>query len=337
MPTVRSRRASPKAPKATITELRARIRALERGRIPRAPEWPDNVSAPEGLPPGMPPLVPGIMPPGIMPPGIMPPGIMPLGVPAIDAHLPGGGLRLAGLHEIAGARDEWDDAVVAGFCLALLDRLAAVRGQTGEGSSAGPVLWAARRADLYGPGVAGLMGARVGPAKSEKTGGFHPGRLILVRARRDADVFWALEEGLRAPAGALSAVVGEAAEPDDTAMRRLQLAAETAGRPCFLLRRRLFAGRAPGPATAHTRWRVGALPSEETRSETGLAGGLNSLPGRPRWRLDLLRCRGAAPGSFTVEWNDAAGGFDLAAPVRDRPVVPRTAAAGTFGTNRQAG
>ncbi len=267
----------------------------------------------------------------------MPPGIMPLGVPAIDAHLPGGGLRLAGLHEIAGARDEWDDAVVAGFCLALLDRLAAVRGQTGEGSSAGPVLWAARRADLYGPGVAGLMGARVGPAKSEKTGGFHPGRLILVRARRDADVFWALEEGLRAPAGALSAVVGEAAEPDDTAMRRLQLAAETAGRPCFLLRRRLFAGRAPGPATAHTRWRVGALPSEETRSETGLAGGLNSLPGRPRWRLDLLRCRGAAPGSFTVEWNDAAGGFDLAAPVRDRPVVPRTAAPRTFAANRQAG
>ncbi len=331
MPTARSRRAST-SPKATITELRARIRALERGRIPRAPEWPDDVSAPEGLPPGMPPLVPGIMPPGIMPPGIM-----PLGVPAIDAHLPGGGLRLAGLHEIAGARDEWDDAVVAGFCLALLGRLSTARGQTGEGSSAGPVLWAARRADLYGPGVASLMGARVGPAKSEKTGGFHPGRLILVRARRDADVFWALEEGLRAPAGVLSAVVGEAAEPDDTAMRRLQLAAETAGRPCFLLRRRLFAGRAPGPATAHTRWRVGALPPEETRSETGLAGGLNSLPGRPRWRLDLLRCRGAAPGSFTVEWNDAAGGFDLAAPVRDRPVVPRTAAPRTFAANRQAG
>ena len=348
MPTARSRRAST-SPKATITELRARIRALERGRIPRAPEWPDDVSAPEGLPPGMPPLVPGIMPPGIMPPGIM-----PLGVPAIDAHLPGGGLRLAGLHEIAGARDEWDDAVVAGFCLALLDRLAAVRGQTGEGSSAGPVLWAARRADLYGPGVASLMGARVGPAKSEKTGGFHPGRLILVRARRDADVFWALEEGLRAPAGVLSAVVGEAAEPDDTAMRRLQLAAETAGRPCFLLRRRLFAGPAVTPtsmpAVALTRWRVGALPSTQTGSAGGLtgglagglAGGLTGWPGRARWRLELLRCRGAAPGSFTVEWDDAAGGFDLAAPVRDRPVAPeaagvRTAAAGTFGTNRQAG
>jgi len=290
---------------------------------------------------------------------------MPLGVPAIDAHLPGGGLRLAGLHEIAGARDEWDDAVAAGFCLALLGRLAAIRGQTGGRSPGGSVLWAARRADLYGPGVASLMGARTGSANAERTGGFHPGRLILVRARRDADVFWTLEEGLRAPAvrssgaalsAALSAVVGEAAEPDDTAMRRLQLAAETAGRPCFLLRRRLYAGRTgmststPGSMSASmpastsvaalTRWRVAALPPEEARSEARsearLAGELAGLPGRPRWRLELLRCRGAAPGSFTVEWDDATGGFALAAPVRDRPVVPRTAAPRTFAASRQA-
>ncbi|MDX1422771.1 MAG: hypothetical protein R3322_06510, partial [Kiloniellales bacterium] len=113
--------------------------------------------------------------------------VVPLGVPAIDGHLPEGGLRLAGLHEIAGAREEWDDAVVAGFCLALLGRLAAARGAGG----AGPVLWAARRVDLYGPGVAGLMGPRTP----------YPGRLILVRARRDDEVLWALEEGLRAPPG----------------------------------------------------------------------------------------------------------------------------------------
>jgi protein ImuA len=271
---------------------------------------------------------------------------MSLGVPAIDAHLPDGGLRLAGLHEIAGARDEWDDAVAAGFCLALLGRLAAIRSQGAGPAPRGAILWAARRADLYGPGVAGLMGPHqdqsAEPAKTERAGGVLPGRLILVRARRDAEVLWALEEGLRAPAArsgsgvlsaALSAVVGEVGEPDDTAMRRLQLAAEAAGRPCFLLRRRLFAGRAATPtsmpASALTRWRVGALPS----TGTGLAGGLNGLPGRPRWRLELLRCRGAAPGSFTVEWDDAAGDFALAAPVRDRPVAPRTAAA----ADRRAG
>lgn len=301
MPTARSRRGSPRpkisetpetpeTPETAIAALRARIRALEQGRSP---------CAFEDSPSGMSPAVPGVMP-----------LVMSLGVPAIDAHLPDGGLRLAGLHEIAGAREEWDDAVVAGFCLALLGRLTAVRGKGGE-----PVLWAARRADLYGPGVAGLMGPRA----------VHPGRLILVRARRDAEVLWALEEGLRAPATrsagiGLGAVVGEVGEPDGTAMRRLQLAAETAGRPCFLLRRRLYAGRASTSAVALTRWRVGALPSTTIDPATGLTG----LPGRPRWRVELLRCRGAAPGSFTVEWDDAAGDFALAAPVRDRPVAPRT-------------
>jgi protein ImuA len=247
---------------------------------------------------------------------------MPLGVPAIDSHLPDGGLRLAGLHEIAGLREEWDDAVAAGFCLALLGRLA----------ETGPILWAARRPDLYGPGVAGLMGPDVDSAKTEGAGGVLPGRLILVRARRDAEVLWALEEGLRAPPAqhggvVLSAVVGEVGEPGDTALRRLQLAAEAAGRPCFVLCRRLFAGgvgtTASATAVALTRWRVGALPS------MGPSVGPSAeteLPGRPRWRLDLLRCRGAAPGSFTVEWDDATGDFALAAPVCDRPVAREAAA-----------
>jgi protein ImuA len=167
-----------------------------------------------------------------------------------------------------------------------------------------------------------------------------PGRLLLVRARRDDQVLWALEEGLRAPAGVLSAVVGEVGEADGTALRRLQLAAERAGRPCFLLRRRLYAGRAAPPRStsrstlgaALTHWRVGAVPSSQRGVRRELATGSTGLPGRPRWRVDLLRCRGAAPGTFTVEWDDAAGDFALAAPVRDRPVAPRAAA-----PSRQAG
>ncbi len=306
----RPRPKAPETPEAAIAELRGRIRALEKpgeqGRSPGA--FGESTATP--------PTGAGMMPP-----------VMPLGVPAIDAHLPDGGLRLAGLHEIAGARDEWDDAVAAGFCLALLGRLAAVRGK-GEGGEGpvprGPILWVARRADLYGPGVAGLLGPRA----------VHPGRLILARARRDAEVLWALEEGLRAPAAVLDAVVGEVGAADGTALRRLQLAAETAGRPCFLLRRRFSAGRAAmplsAPGTALTRWRVGALPSTTIGAATDLTG----LPGRPRWRVDLLRCRGAAPGSFTVEWDDAAGDFALAAPVRDRPVAPRAAAS---AADRRAG
>jgi protein ImuA len=282
--------------RASVAELRARIRALEKpgeqGRTSRAFE---------GVSPVIPPVI-------------------PVGVPAIDAHLPDGGLRLAGLHEIAGAREEWDDAVAAGFCLALLGRLAKAPVSRGP-IPKGPILWAARRADLYGPGVAGLMAVP-------------PGRLLLVRARRDDQVLWALEEGLRAPAGVLSAVVGEVGEADGTALRRLQLAAERAGRPCFLLRRRLYAGRAAPPRStsrstlgaALTHWRVGAVPSSQRGVRRELATGSTGLPGRSRWRVDLLRCRGAAPGTFTVEWDDAAGDFALAAPVRDRPVAPRAAA-----------
>jgi protein ImuA len=287
---------------ARLAELRRRIRALEKpGENPgeNPGEKPgESLGKKPGEKPGK---KPGVA------------AVVPLGVPAIDGHLPEGGLRLAGLHEIAGAREEWDGA-----------------------GGAGPVLWAARRADLYGPGVAGLMGPRTP----------YPGRLILVRARRDDEVLWALEEGLRAPPGTpgtpgtLAAVVGEVGAADAIATRRLQLAAEAAGRPCFLLRRRLSAGRAAtAPAAALTRWRVGALPSAQGgeggdlavvglagRLAGGLTGELASLPGRPRWRVELLRCRGAAPGGFTVEWDDAAGDFALAAPVRDRPVAARPAA-----------
>ena len=278
--------------KTNLAELRARVRALERGERGWAP--------------------------GAETPGEGVAGVVPLGLPALDAHLPDGGLRLAGLHEILGARAEWDDALVAGFCLALLSRLIAAPDQVSDWAGSGAVLWAARRGDLYGPGLAGFLGPRAEAVL--------PGRLILLRARRDAEVLWALEEGLRAPPGVLSAVVGEVAEPDDTALRRLQLAAETAGRPCFLLRRRLFAkpaavqkAQASLSAVALTRWRVGAQPAEGASAERGLDG---SLVGRPRWRVELLRCRGAAPGSFVVEWDDATHDFALAAPVRDRPLAP---------------
>ena len=137
-----------------------------------------------------------------------------------------------------------------------------------------------------------------------------------MRARNDREVLWALEEALRA--GVLTAVVGEVAELDRTAARRLQLAAETAGLPCFLLRRRRLARRgSDAPSAAVTRWRVAPLPSESDLDSTSME---ESFLGRPRWRIELLRCRGAAPADFIMEWDDATGGFALAAALRDRPL-----------------
>src|SRR5688500_9855411 len=60
-----------------------------------------------------------------------------LGVPALDRHLPGGGLARAALHEIAGAGADREQAAAAsGFAALWLARL----------QQAGPVLWIARAA-----------------------------------------------------------------------------------------------------------------------------------------------------------------------------------------------
>ncbi|WP_322096766.1 hypothetical protein, partial [Pelagibius sp.] len=204
-------------------------------------------------------------------------------------------------HEIEGERAEWDDGVALGFCLALLARLRA------QASSAGAktILWVSRRGDLYPPALAGQ--------------GLDPGRFLLVHAAGEADLLWAMEEGLRCRR--LAAVVGEVEDLDRLAGRRLQLAAEANGVTAFALHRRFRPRRRGRDASAAlSRWRVTALQSEDTRDE--------SFIGRPRWRLDLLRCRGAAPGSWQVEWNDAACGFSLAPALRDGSLAKGPMAAG---------
>lgn len=159
---------------------------------------------------------------------------VPTGVPAIDCHLPWGGLALPGLHEIVGAPA--DGAAVA-FTAAVLGRL-------GRGR---PVLWSSiRRPGLYGYGLADL--------------GCDPADVVLARGRRPEDVLWHLEEALRS--GAVAAVVGDVVMPDLTASRRLQLAAEAARSPAIIL---LPAGAPPPQSVALTRWRVMSRPSSHGR------------------------------------------------------------------------
>lgn len=211
-----------------------------------------------------------------------------LGLAPLDAALPACGLPLAALHEIAPGRADWDDGPVTGFCLALLVRIAVRR--------PGPVLWLAAGGDLYAPGLAAF--------------GFDPGRLIEGRARGDGEALWAMEEGLRS--GALAAVVAEVAEFEATAARRLQLAAESGGVPAFLLRRWSRPGAA-APIAAATRWRVSAAPAASfALPDSGIA------EPRPRWQVELLRCRAGRPGNFLMEWDHATGDFSLVAPFCDR-------------------
>jgi protein ImuA len=256
---------------------------------------------------------------------------LPFGVAAIDRTLPGGGLARGALHEILGVGgDEEDGALAAAFTARILGRLAlptspsqpcgpspflsplkggeekqilslsAPGGGEGRGEVA-VVLWCLPRPDLYGPGLAAH--------------GLDPGRVVLVRASRDAEILWAMEEGLRAPG--IVAVVGEVGSLPMVASRRLQLAAERSGITAFLLRRWRDGGQAAReralPNAAVTRWRIAALPSRPLRDEPGV--------GHPRWRVELLRCRGGEPACWEMEVPDATDHVSLVAALADRPAA----------------
>jgi protein ImuA len=238
----------------------------------------------------------GRNPRGSVSSGVVSPGVVFLGLDEIDAALPWGGLPRAGLHEIDAADTS---AAAAGFCAMVLARLA---------KEGGVVAWCRRKRGLHGPGLAAF--------------GLDPARLIVVRARNDTDVFWAMEEGLRN--AALAAIVGEIHKATPTALRRLQLAAEDGGVTALLLR----PPRAATTATpAITRWRVGAA------ANTTAARNDQNGPVRPRWRVELQKCKSGASGltapehaagilglptTWHLEWRDEAGGFTVVSELRHR-------------------
>jgi protein ImuA len=214
--------------------------------------------------------------------------VLPFGLAPVDKLLPGKGLALASLHEMAGLEGEGEDgAVAAAFLAGILARLRPRQ----------PVLWCLGESDLYAPGLAAF--------------GLNPKRLILARARSSQEVLWAMEEGLRCTT--LAAVVGEVDVLSLPASRRLMLAAESSGVTGFVLRRWRngeTAARRLAPNAAQTRWHIAALPGEVSAGEPGV--------GRARWRVELWRCRGGVPGSWMMEAADATGHVSLVVALADR-------------------
>jgi len=238
--------------------------------------------------------------------------MLPLGLPAIDAALPGGGLGLGGLHEVAGAGPDSEHGAAAALWTAgLLGRLR------------GPVLWVVERRDLFAPALAAV--------------GLHPDRVIYAEAGKPATVLLVMEEGLRHPG--LAGVVGELGGRLTLASsRRLQLAAEASGVIGIALRRsrRHDDPAFSAPSAALTRWRVAALPSPPPLAHVPTSPGL----ARPRWRLELTRCRGGEAASWIVEACDAKGRLGLAAAVADGSAAPageRLARERGTGERRAAG
>ncbi len=253
----------PSVPPPGLDGLRAAIARLERG------------AASAGLPP------------------------LPFGVAPLDAALPGGGLPVDALHEVAGTGPDLQHAAVAArFAAGILAR------------RPGPVLWVMERGDLFAPGLAGA--------------GLHPDRVIYARAGLDG--LLVMEEGLRHHG--LAGVVAELSRPLSlTASRRLHLAAQATGVMALVLRRPWHAvdrrtdgrdqGTPSGITAAATRWRVSAVPSGPVLPHAPDVPGL----GQVRWRLDLLRCRGGRTGSWMVEACDAQGRLGLVSALADGPAA----------------
>lgn len=201
---------------------------------------------------------------------------LPFGVDEIDRHLPGGGLALGALHEVAGGGNgALDGAATALFTAGIAAR------------TTRKVFWCVTRQVLFMPGIvqAGLSHNRV------------------VECRDEKGVLDCFEEGLRCCG--VGAVIGELARLPMTASRWLQLAAETSGVLGIVIRRwRRHADVSDFglPTAAVTRWRISVLPSKPLR-----------VPGigRARWYLELLRCRAAESPDYVVEACDAKGRLSL--------------------------
>jgi protein ImuA len=116
-----------------------------------------------------------------------------------------------------------------------------------------------------------------------------------------------MEEGVRC--AGLSCVIGEIwADPrslDFTATRRLAVASERSGVPCWLVR---LGGQA-NLSGARMRWRIASAPSL-----------LNALdgraPGTPAWDAELFRARGMPPGRWSIVHDSDS--FRLVAASGDR-------------------
>jgi protein ImuA len=210
------------------------------------------------------------------------------GIDEIDGALPTGGLALGAIHEVhGGGADLVHGAAAVSFIGGILAR------------TAGPIIWAMPRRDLFPPALAAV--------------GVHQGRVIYVEAGKD--VLLVVEEALRHVG--LAAIVGEIDGPVSlTASRRLQLAAETSGGLGLLLRRlrRLNQQLVEEPTAARTRWRVTAIPSGPALAWSPTTPGL----ARARWKLELVRCRGGEPRTFQMEAPDEAGRLRVPSDVADR-------------------
>jgi protein ImuA len=134
--------------------------------------------------------------------------------------------------------------------------------------------------------------------------GLEQPRILLVRARREAEALWAFEETLKS--GAVAAALGPLDAPSFVATRRLDFAAR-AGRAQALVLRTAPAGDL---SAARLRWRVACAPSAPHPLDA-------RAPGSARLTAQLARSRDGRTGAFTLEQDHETGRFRLVAGLAD--------------------
>ena len=136
----------------------------------------------------------------------------------------------------------------------------------------GCIIWVSEKMRVFPPALTGF--------------GLNPSRFIFIRALKEKDRIWVMEEALKC--GGLTALVGETRLFDFNTSRRLQLGTENFGISTFILRE-----TPPVQSTASTaRWRISPLPSRQIDDLPG--------PGYPAWKVELLRLKNGRSDSWKI-------------------------------------
>lgn len=205
---------------------------------------------------------------------------MSFGLGPIETAFPTGRFSLGTVHEFISPNPA-DAASTNGFISGILASLMC---------KGGFCLWISNRRSLFPPGL--------------KRFGVEPDRIIFIDLKREKDVLWAMEQGLKC--STLSAVVGELQDISFTESQRLQLAVEQSKVTGLLHRHN---PRSQHALACTTRWNIFSLPSELQEGMPGV--------GFPTWKVSLLKVRNGRPGEWKIEWKN--GQFNQL-PLRKEPV-----------------
>lgn len=189
-----------------------------------------------------------------------------LGLGNVCAAFPDRSFPLAAVHEFVCSGAE-DKTASTGFVSGLLSSLL---------KNGGACMWIGASQQVFPPGLLSF--------------GIDPSRVIFCTLPRAKEQLWVMEEALKCDS--LSAVVGDIAQLDFTASRRLQLAVEQSKVTGFLIRQTKHINT----TACVSRWRITAGPSALPEGMPGV--------GFPRWKVELLKIRGGQAGAWTLEWKN---------------------------------